>query len=68
MSRIILLEDCGYLWTTPLGWVATKTLPAGWTHEETSRNMPGLSGRRKASCRMDEADVRGRRREGVGGR
>jgi hypothetical protein len=63
-----LLEDDGYLGTTPLGWVATKTLPEGWTHEETSRNMPRLSGGQKASCRMDETDVRGRRRAGVGER
>ena len=70
MSRIFLLEDGGYLWTTPLGWVATKTLHDGWTHEKTLRNMPRLSGGRKASCRMDETKVRDRRRREVdrGGR
>ena len=62
MSRIFLLEDGGYLWTAPLGWVVTKTLPDGWTHEETSRDMPRQSGGRKASCRMDEIEVRDRRR------
>ena len=68
MSRIFLQEDCGYFWTTLIGWVATRIIPAGWTHEETSRNMLRLSGGRKASCRMDETDVRGRRRAGVEGR
>ena len=46
----------------------TKTLSAGWTHGETSMNMPRLSAGPKASCRMDETHDRGRRRAGVGGR
>ena len=67
MSRVFLVEVCGYLWTTPLDWGETRMLPAGWTHEETSMNMPWLSGGQKASCKMDETKVRGRRRAGVGG-
>ena len=42
----MIVDTCG---NAPLGWVATKTLPAGCTHEETSMNMPRLSGGRNAS-------------------